>query len=279
MDDSHLDIELRAVPDANFPEPLSAADGGATYRFESSERGDPVPLRPARHRLPVKQPTVSIAVVDEYSFTRECIAKSLQQCDDVLAVAAFATCESCAESARTYDLVLFHAHAAMTDRKNGAGGAVPFDKLLSIAPVVVLSDVDCPEAILDAFESGVRGYIPTTDTSLSLALEIVRLVRAGGTFVPPSGLALRRTSRRDPPPPAAPVATELFTPRQLAVLRHLKLGKANKSIARELEMSESTVKIHLRNIMKKMKAANRTEVACRAHALEATGLCVTADQA
>jgi DNA-binding NarL/FixJ family response regulator len=279
MDDGYREIAVRSVRDSNFPEPLSAADD-AGYRFAAPQLAGPVASPPAPHWLPVKQPAVSIAVVDEYSFTRECIAKSLQQSDDVLAISAFATCESCAESARTYDLVLFHAHGTATPRKNGdAGHTSPFDKLLSVAPVVVLSDVDCPEAVLEAFESGVRGYIPTTDTTLGLVLEIVRLVKAGGTFVPPSSLALRRTARRDLPQPAEPVAAEQFTPRQMAVLRHLKLGKANKSIARELEMSESTVKIHLRNIMKKMKAANRTEVACRAQALDTTGLCATADRA
>jgi len=56
----------------------------------------------------------------------------------------------------------------------------------------------------------------------------------------------------------------------MAVLDHLKLGKANKVIAYELAMSESTVKVHIRNIMKKMKATNRTEVACRAHTFAAS---------
>jgi hypothetical protein len=89
---------------------------------------------------------------------RECVAKSLRQSDEVLAVSAFATSESCAESAGTYDLILFHAHRTTTDRKQGSGGrTMPFDKLLGIAPVVVLSDVDAPEAVLEAFESGVRG--------------------------------------------------------------------------------------------------------------------------
>jgi DNA-binding NarL/FixJ family response regulator len=279
MDDGHREIAVRSGRDANFPEPISVADAAAAYRFEAPEPAGPIPSRPDQHWLPIKQPRVSIAVVDEYSFTRECIAKSLQQCDEVLAVSAFATWESCAESGATYDLFLFHAHGAMTDRKSGgAGRTAPFDKLPSTAPVVVLSDADCPEAILDAFESGVRGYIPTTDTTLGLALEIVRLVRAGGTFVPPSGLALRRTGRRDLPPPSELAAADRFTPRQMAVLHHLKLGKANKSIARELEMSEATVKIHLRNIMKKMKAANRTEVACRAHALDTARACANPDR-
>jgi DNA-binding NarL/FixJ family response regulator len=257
MDEGYREIELRPVRDADLLEPLSAANGAC--RFEGAGRIPPLSVLP----------TVSIAVVDEYSFTRECIAKSLQRCDAVRAVSAYASCDACAESAGTYDLVLFHVHGTMTDGKNG--GTAPFDKLLSIAPVVVLSDVDSPEAIVNAFESGVRGYIPTTETTLDLALEIVRLVRAGGTFVPPSGLPRRRSGQRHPKSPSDQVAGEMFTPRQMAVLHHLKLGKANKSIARELEMSESTVKIHLRNIMKKMKAANRTEVACRAQALDTTG--------
>ena len=86
--------------------------------------------------------------------------------------------------------------------------------------------------------------------------------------MPPSSLPLRRINPQGLTP--KPITTQQFTPRQIAVLNHLKLGQANKIIARELQMSESTVKIHLRNIMKKMKATNRTEVACRAHILATT---------
>ncbi len=53
----------------------------------------------------------------------------------------------------------------------------------------------------------------------------------------------------------------LFTARQAAVADALRRGKANKIIAYELNLCESTVKVHIRNIMKKLKAKNRTEVA------------------
>jgi DNA-binding NarL/FixJ family response regulator len=58
----------------------------------------------------------------------------------------------------------------------------------------------------------------------------------------------------------------------MAVLDRLKLGKPNKVIAFELQMSESTVKAHIQNIMKKMRVTNRTEVACRARELEIRGM-------
>ena len=62
-------------------------------------------------------------------------------------------------------------------------------------------------------------------------------------------------------------ATSLFTSRQLAVIEALRKGKANKIIAYELNMRESTVKVHVRNIMKKLKARNRTEVAYLANSM------------
>jgi DNA-binding NarL/FixJ family response regulator len=262
MDHDYRSAEARSDPHAG--EGLPASGVPRTYPF-------PAPARPERHKASAARGTMSLALVDAQAFTRDCIAKSLQECDDALRVSAFDSCDSCLASGGTYDLVLFHMPGAALDRRDSdAERRASFAKALSIAPVIVLSNVDCPEAIRDAFESGARGYIPTTDTSLDLALEIARLVRAGGTFVPPSGLALRRTGRQDPPA-AEWASAKPFTPRQMAVLHHLKSGKANKTIARELNMSESTVKIHLRNIMKKMNAANRTEVACRAHALDAAG--------
>lgn len=53
----------------------------------------------------------------------------------------------------------------------------------------------------------------------------------------------------------------MFTQRQEEVIRALRRGKANKIIAYELNLRESTVKVHIRNIMQKLKATNRTEVA------------------
>jgi len=54
-----------------------------------------------------------------------------------------------------------------------------------------------------------------------------------------------------------------LTTREKSVITSLKRGTSNKVIASELKMSESTVKVHIRNIMKKMKVRNRTEVVSR----------------
>jgi DNA-binding NarL/FixJ family response regulator len=209
--------------------------------------------------------TIAIAVIDEHLFTRECITNSLQEICEPLEIVAFGSCDDCLRSVHPRDLILYHAHESVAKHDNDQCGAV-IKRLLGIAPVIVLCDADSIESVLAAFQIGARGYIPTASTTLKLAVEIMHLVKAGGTFVPPSSLSAQRVSRLGTT--RGVTTTQQFTERQLAVLGHLKQGKTNKIIAHELKMSESTVKVHIRKIMKKLNATNRTEVACRAHELE-----------
>jgi len=206
---------------------------------------------------------IAIAMVDEHSFTRECITKSLQECCSLLDIVTFPACDDCLQGSRIHDLVLYHSHESVS-QTNNIQPTINIKKLVSIAPVIVLCDVDCFESVSAAFESGARGYIPTASTAVELAVEIIRLVKAGGTFVPPSILYARAISGEEA---TSGAITTQFTSRQLAVLERIMLGKTNKIIAHELKVSESTVKIHISNIMKRLKATNRTEVAARAHEL------------
>jgi DNA-binding NarL/FixJ family response regulator len=98
----------------------------------------------------------------------------------------------------------------------------------------------------------------------------MRLVGAGGTFAPTSALLHAGTPSESAPPHYDVSKKVLFTARQLAVLVALRRGKANKQIAYELNMREGTVKVHVRHIMKKLRARNRTEVAIIANDLFAT---------
>jgi DNA-binding NarL/FixJ family response regulator len=126
-------------------------------------------------------------------------------------------------------------------------------------PVVIFSDDESRSAVTRAIDTGARGYIPTSFPMHSIK-HILKFVRAGGVFVPASCL-----QSASPVTETSPVTAvnALFTGRQAAVVAALKRGKQNKTIAYELNMCESTVKVHVRAIMKKMKARNRTEVAVR----------------
>jgi DNA-binding NarL/FixJ family response regulator len=130
-------------------------------------------------------------------------------------------------------------------------------ELLPEIPVAVLSDFEDAESIREAFDLGARGYIPTSLASL-VAVEAVRMVCVGGTFAPATAL-LYQSER--PQGSADELLIEGFTHRQSQILSCLRRGMANKLIAYELNMCESTVKVHIRNIMKKLNATNRTQVA------------------
>lgn len=133
------------------------------------------------------------------------------------------------------------------------------------APTVVMSDFEELEQIVNVLDMGARGYIPTS-LSWDVAIEAIRLIRAGGLYVPASTLLASRIKNEDPQRPKSP-GCGVFTARQAAVVEALRRGKANKTIAHELNMRESTVKVHVRNIMKKLRAKNRTEVAFMANTI------------
>jgi DNA-binding NarL/FixJ family response regulator len=143
---------------------------------------------------------------------------------------------------------------------------------LASTPVIVLSDREEAEEVVAAFGEGVRGYIPT-HLEPCLAIEALRIVLAGGTYFPAELLIRSRrkaapaTERRPDPEQIAGEQRDHWPPRQFAVLRLLVQGKANKEIARALTMEESTVKVHVRHIMRKLGVTNRTQAALYARRL------------
>ncbi len=136
------------------------------------------------------------------------------------------------------------------------------------ASAVVLSDRDDAEEVNRALTQGVRGYIPTS-VECEVAVAALRLIGAGGTFVPVKALH-STTARPDDRPEAGRQRRSDgldLTPRELSVIDLLREGKPNKLIARQLDMQENTVKVHVRNILKKLNAANRTHAAFVANRL------------
>jgi DNA-binding NarL/FixJ family response regulator len=127
-------------------------------------------------------------------------------------------------------------------------------------PVIVLAHSNDSELAKSAIFHGAKGYIPVT-MGFEITIAAVRFVLAGGTYAPMDCLL-----PRDPPRNAVsqPPTSGLVTGRELAVIRAIQKGKSNKVIAYELNMCESTVKVHVRNVMGKLEAKNRTDVAIKA---------------
>lgn len=201
-----------------------------------------------------------IGFIDKYSFTRECIAMSLQAGGADLRIIPHASCAEVLKNNIRYDLLVFHWHDEDIESEKSELASEDFQAITSLGPVIVLGTVEQSELILNIFEKGVRGYVAVRSTPAKLVIEGIRFVKAGGAF----GLPLHDVHAHGEPAGTSEIRE--FTPREKAVLKFLKRGKTNKAIAYELKLSESTVKAHVCNIMKKMNVKNRTEVVCHVYA-------------
>jgi DNA-binding NarL/FixJ family response regulator len=131
------------------------------------------------------------------------------------------------------------------------------------APIVLITELQEARAVGALFgRLQLRGYIPTS-SSVELAAAALQLVIAGGTYFP-------RAWDEDSAPSAPPAlidsmltteSTPRLTPREWSVLDLLEHGLSNKLIAHRLGMSQSTVKVHVHNIIAKLRVRNRTGAA------------------
>jgi DNA-binding NarL/FixJ family response regulator len=126
--------------------------------------------------------------------------------------------------------------------------------------IVVASGQDDPGTIRAVLALGANGFIPKIDPP-DLLLQALRVVRAGGLYIPARSLGDTRGVTAPLPNASG------LTPRQLDVLRLLVKGEPNKVIARQLGLTEGTVKIHIAAILRALQARNRTEAAIRAREL------------
>ena len=119
-------------------------------------------------------------------------------------------------------------------------------------PVVILSAMEDQAMVSRAMELGARGFIPKT-ASGEMMVNSLRLVMSGGICLPPG---YGETAHGE-----GNGALPSLTQRQLEVLRLMAQGNSNKEIARDLGISENTVRVHISAIISALDATNRTEAA------------------
>ena len=200
-----------------------------------------------------------IAVIESRIFLQECIRRSMQSAFSL----PILTCSTVSE----LELKLKAAPAAIVivswmEAGNEVNTNVlnALSELVPNVPVVVLAQTNDVDLARTAIRHGAKGFIPCT-LGFDIAVEAMRFVLAGGTYVPMDCVLATGPSVLASP---VPRPSGGVTAREAAVIRALQRGKSNKVIAYELNMCESTVKVHVRNLMKKMKAKNRTDLAMKA---------------
>jgi DNA-binding NarL/FixJ family response regulator len=199
-----------------------------------------------------------IALVEKRPFLRDCIARNMQSAFSlpVHTVASLSELSDSLDGASA-ELVILSMIECGQEAWMEALKVLSEDA--SGRPVVILASTNDVDMARTAIRHGAKGYIPIT-MGFDIAVEAIRFILVGGTYAPTDYLT---TNPLDLATPTSLPATSILTARELSVVAGIKQGKPNKTIAYELNMCESTVKVHMRNIMKKLNAKNRTEVAMR----------------
>ncbi len=212
-----------------------------------------VAMRPAEETV--------IALVDQSRLRRECLKLALAQHDArwrVIDLGNAADALRLAAGGQRFDLVLI---GAATSELIDLDDIEALRQAMPDTPLVVAAENDNPQRARLILSAGTRGFLPTS-LSLKVLMGALDLVLAGGIYVPSSlieGAAMRSTSTIVTRPANEPWSE--LTRRQRDVLALIAQGKSNKLIADALEMSESTVKAHVKQIIKRLHVANRTQAA------------------
>lgn len=143
------------------------------------------------------------------------------------------------------DLVLMDLRMPV---KDGIQATAEIRNKFPVARILMLTTYDGDEDIHKALQAGAQGYVLKNSTAEAL-IPALRAVAAGQQWIP-KDIASRLVSRK---------SFEELTPRELQVLHQLARGLANKEIADTLNISEHTVKDHLKSILGKLRVADRTE--------------------
>ena len=121
------------------------------------------------------------------------------------------------------------------------------------ARIIVLTTFDGDEDIYRALQAGARGYLLKGMSGDEL-MEAIRAVHAGRSRIP-AAVAERLATRMSGPG---------LTPRELEVLHLIVLGRSNKEIGTEMDITEATVKTHINNLLSKLNVTDRTQAATTA---------------
>ncbi|MEO1732412.1 MAG: response regulator transcription factor [Pseudomonadota bacterium] len=194
---------------------------------------------------------MKVLIADDHDLVRDTLSAFMENEPDIQ-VTAVADLEAACDAARKtlFDLILLDYSMP------GMNGLEGLSKAMDAGdgrPVAIMSGI-APKAIAqEALDAGAIGFLPKTMGAKSL-INAVRFMATGETFVP---VKFMTAEEQEPENPLAKGLSQ----RELEVLSGLCRGLSNKEIARELDLQEVTIKLHVKTTCRKLDAKNRTQAA------------------
>lgn len=214
---------------------------------------------------------MKILVIDDHALIREALRGILKELSrDAVLFDASSSGQAMQIVADHSDIGLILLDLSLPDR-DGFEVLADLREQYPVVPVVVLSALQDRSVVLKALDWGASGYIPKS-AKREVMISALKLVFAGGIYIPPEVLAREELSSSAPAPsvderPKLSPADLGLTERQVDVLALMMQGKNNKLICRTLNLAEPTVKNHVTAILKALKVSNRTEAVIAANQL------------
>ncbi|MBI2240719.1 MAG: response regulator transcription factor [Magnetospirillum gryphiswaldense] len=198
-----------------------------------------------------------VLLADDHALFREGVRLVLENLVDgpleVIEAGDFVQAVSSLRSGMEFDVGLCDLNMPGMDGFDG------IEAICRAAPnlhLVVISASESPQDVRRALDAGAQGYIAKTSSSSSM-LEAIRQVLSGETYLSPK----LEVANPDGANGGRDQARNALTPRQRDVLAMLRQGKSNKEIARDLNLAEITVKLHVTAILRALGVENRTQAA------------------
>jgi DNA-binding NarL/FixJ family response regulator len=210
-----------------------------------------------------------VLVIDDHPIVRDALAAaliSLNVVDEVETADSFRSMVDKLERDALFQMLILDLSLADT---HGSRSVEFIREQYTHIPILIFSGYDATDIIAQCFEYGVHGFV-SKNSPMQAIVSAIRVVLAGGLYIPPSAARAMGFELPDSKEPALPWQEHKppFTPKQQEVFDLLLQGLPNKVIARRLGMAEGTVKTHLHGIYQIMRVNSRAQAILKARQLK-----------